>query len=78
MDKISINIEKDKQVLTFEVADYLHHESEHCKFEVFKNGEFVAGFEPDKQHYLHVCKNPGIVDEEILFLLADKIEAMNL
>ncbi|MEO6523257.1 MAG: hypothetical protein ABIN91_16365 [Mucilaginibacter sp.] len=78
MDNIKISIEKDKQILTFEVTDYVHHESEHCKFEAFRDGEFVVGFEPDNQRYLHVCKNPGILDEEVLYLIADKIEAMSL
>jgi hypothetical protein len=78
MDKHRLSIEKDEQVFHFEVADYIHHEHERCKFEVFQNGEFVAGFEPDAHEYLKICKNPGILDEEILYLIADKIEALNL
>lgn len=78
MDNISITIEKDKQSLNFVVRDFIHHKSEHCKFEVFQNEEFVAGFEPDAQAYLHLCKNPGILDEETLYLIADKIENLNL
>jgi hypothetical protein len=27
------------------------------------------------QEYLHICQNPGQVDEEILYLHADRIEA---
>lgn len=78
MKNIRLSIEKDSEVYRFEVTDYVHHESDHCKFEVFLHGMFVAGFEPDKHEYLRVCKNTGKVDEEILHLLADKLEAMNV
>ena len=77
MDKTKLNIEQDGQLLTFEVAEYLHHEDETCKFEVFQHGTFVAGFEPDKHKYLRICKNPGILEEEILYLIADKLEGLH-
>ncbi|MGZ3872424.1 MAG: hypothetical protein ACXVJD_05880 [Mucilaginibacter sp.] len=78
MEKFKISVSKDKEIFQFEVADYLHHEDGHCKFEVFQNGEFVAAFQPDSHEYLRICKNPGILDEEVLYLLADQIEAHNL
>jgi hypothetical protein len=78
MEKFSISVSRDTEVLTFEVADYLHHEGDKCKFEVYQQGVFVAGFEPDAHQYLHVCKNPGNVEEEVLHLIADKIESYNL
>lgn len=78
MELFKITVEKDDETLEFEVADFVHHESEQCKFEVYRAGQFVAGFEPDKHHFLHICKNPGKIDEEVLHLLADKIEALNL
>lgn len=78
MEKIRINIEKDKEILQFEVAEYLHHNGDRCKFDVFQDGEFVAAFAPDAQDYLHICKNPGILQEELLYLIADKIEALHI
>ena len=78
MELFKIAIEKDKETLEFEVADFVHHEGEQCKFEVYREGRMVAGFEPDKQQFLHICQNPGNIDEEILHLIADKIEALNL
>ena len=75
MDKFQISVIRDKETIDFEVLDYLHHEGERCKFEIFKNGEFIAGFEPDSHEYLRICKNPGMVEEELLYLIADKLEA---
>lgn len=74
MDKINISIAANKQVYSFEVADYPHHEHEHCKFEVFQDGRLVAGFDPDAQHMLHICNNQGQLPEEVLYLLADELE----
>ena len=76
LSKISIN--KDDEILNFEVADVIHHEGEQCKFEVYREGRMVAGFEPDRHEYLRICKNPGNIHEEVLHLIADKIEALNL
>lgn len=78
MKNIRISIEKDTEVYRFEITDYVHHEHSRCKFEVFLNGMFVAGFEPDNHEYLRVCKNTGTVDEEVLHLIADKLEATNV
>ncbi|QQL49211.1 hypothetical protein [Mucilaginibacter ginkgonis] len=76
MERFNITITHKKQVLDFEVADYLHHTDEHCKFEIYANGEFVASLEPDRHKHLYVCKDAGIVKPEILNLLADKLEAL--
>ncbi|RFZ84351.1 hypothetical protein DYU05_01620 [Mucilaginibacter terrenus] len=75
MERHKLTITKDKELYQFEVSDHPHHEREQCKFDVFKDGELVASFDPDEQHILHVCKNLGKVPEEVLHLLADKIEA---
>jgi hypothetical protein len=75
MENYPITISIDKGVHHFEVAEYLHHDEERCKYKVFENGVYVASFEPDTQDLLHICQNPGLVDEEILHLLADQIEA---
>lgn len=76
MEKHKITIVKDKEVLHFDVADYLHHDGERCKFEVYQDDRFVASFEPDPHHYLHVCKNAGVLDEETLHLIADQLELL--
>lgn len=76
MDKFEITVIKDKEVLRFDVADYLHNEEGHCKFEVFKEGEFVASFQPDTHHFLHICKNADVYDEETLHLIADQLELL--
>ena len=78
MEKFTINVSKDKEIYQFEVVDYPHHEGERCKFEVFRNGQYVAGFEPDAHEYLKICKNPGRLDPKVLYLLADQIEAYHL
>jgi hypothetical protein len=75
MENYSINISVDKQMHHFEVGEYLHHDGGSCKVKVFQEGKFVASFEPDDHSYLHICKNPGNIDESLLHLLADKIEA---
>ena len=78
MESIKLSIEQDGQLFKFDVAEYPHHKEEACRFEVFQNGAFVAGFEPDKHEYLRICRNPGILEEGILYLIADKLEALQL
>jgi len=74
MENYVITISKDKGVHHFEVGEYAHHDEAKCKFRVFENGVYVASFEPDAHDFLHICQNPGAIDEEILHLLADQIE----
>jgi hypothetical protein len=75
MEKFPVTISKDKDLHHFEVGEHPHHSGEGCKFRVFEDGVFVAAFEPDAHENLRICKNPGNLDEEILYLLADEIEA---
>ena len=75
MENYPITVSKDKEVHHFEVGEYLHHDGESCKYKVFENGQLVASFESDAHDFLHICQNPGGIDEEILHLLADQIEA---
>jgi hypothetical protein len=74
MENYAITVTIDKEVHAFEVGEYPHHQDEHCKYKVFENGVYVASFEPDSHDFLHICQNPGNVDEEVLHLLAEKIE----
>ena len=75
MENYPITITVDEEVHHFEVGEYPHHNEEQCKYKVFEQGVHVASFEPDTQDFLHICKNPGGIDEDVLHLLADQIEA---
>ena len=75
MENYPITVSKDKEIHHFEVGEYPHHDEERCKFKVFENGVYVASFEPYAQEFLHICQNPGGLDEELLYMLADQIEA---
>lgn len=79
MDKFQIEISKDDQQLAFDVIDYAHEEHDNrCKFEILKEGKLIASFEPDSRGFLHICKNCGVVDEQTLHLIADKLESIVL
>jgi hypothetical protein len=58
-----ITISNDKEVHHFEVAEYLDHDGENCKFCVFEGDEFVASFYPDEHLCLHICQNLTGMDE---------------
>lgn len=80
MEKFEISVSYNNENLHFEVKDFMHHEGEQCKFEIFKDERFIASFEPDSHphHHLHVCKNTGIFPDEVLHLIADRLELSNL
>ncbi|WGQ10689.1 hypothetical protein QG516_03345 [Pedobacter gandavensis] len=75
MENYPISICLDKQVQHFEVGEYLHHNGETCKVRVFQEGKLVVSFQPDDDNQLHVCQNPGELQEELLHVLMDQIEA---
>jgi hypothetical protein len=75
MENYSINITLDHEVHQFEIGEYLHHNGESCTVKVFQQGKMVASFAPDDRNFLHICQNPANIQEEILHLLADKLEA---
>jgi hypothetical protein len=75
MDNYPITISKGKKIHHFEVGEYVHHVEDKCKYRVFENGTYVASFTPDDHDFLYICENPGALEEEILHLLADQIEA---
>jgi hypothetical protein len=77
MENYPITINRDKEVYHFEVGEYLHHNGESCKVKVYQLGKLVASFEPDAYNYLHICQNPGRLEEDLLHLLADQIEALH-
>ena len=75
MENYSVSISLDKEIYHFEIGEYLHQNGEGCKVKVFQRGKLVASFEPDKNNFLHICQNPGKLQEELLHLLADQMEA---
>ena len=75
MENYTVTVSIDKEIHHFEIGEYLHHNGEQCKYKVYQQGKLVAGFEPDRQHILHICQNPAGLYEELLHLLADQIEA---
>jgi hypothetical protein len=49
-----------------------------CEYEVFSRSVLVAVFEPDENEYIHICRNAGGLDEEVIVQIADRIEAYYL
>ncbi len=78
MSSLIINIQSHNKKEVFEIKDYVHDENHRCKFEVFKEGEFVASFEPGRHGHLYVCKNTGKIDNEVLHSITAKLESYNL
>ncbi|NNU34818.1 hypothetical protein HK413_13530 [Mucilaginibacter sp. S1162] len=78
MEKFEISVTVDNTNEHFEVRDYMHHECEQCKYEIFKDGQFVGSFEPDNHKILHICKNPGVLPENTLHLIADQLEGFHI
>jgi hypothetical protein len=78
MERFEISIAVDKQNEHFEIRDYMHHDDEKCKYEIFKDGQFVGSLAPDNHKELHICKNPGVLPLSTLHLIADQLEGYNL
>ncbi|MDB5156514.1 MAG: hypothetical protein JWR50_1221 [Mucilaginibacter sp.] len=78
MEKFEISVLINNEHQHFEIRDYIHHDGEKCKYEIFKDGQFIGGFEPDHHKILHICKNPGIVPEDTLHLIAEQLEGYNI
>lgn len=75
MDNYAITIRYQQTVRHFEVGEYAHCHPDKCKYRVFENGAYVASFEPEEQSFLGTCQNAGGLDEALINLLADEIEA---
>lgn len=75
MENYLITVNNDKDIHRFEVGEYAHYEEDKCRYRIFENGTYVASFEPDALDFLHICQNPGKLDEQVLHLLAEQIEA---
>ncbi len=75
MENYPIAITVNKEARYFEIGEYVHQDEDKCKFRVFENAVYVASFTPDHLEILQICQNPGSIDEKILHLLAERIEA---
>lgn len=78
MEKFEISVTQNGQHHHFEIRDYMHHKEDQCKYEVYHDGQFIASFEPGSHRILNICKNPGIVQEDLLHLIAEQLESYNL
>ena len=80
MEKFEISVTQDNKNHHFEVFDYMHHNGEEgrCKYEVFEHGQFIGGFEPGEHRHLHICKDPGLVHESLLNLIAKQLERYHI
>jgi len=75
MENFSIKVDYAEETHQFVVGEYPHSDDERCKYRIYRDGAYVASFEPDRQNYLHVCQNVAGLDEELLDLVADYIES---
>ena len=79
MELFEISVSYKNENHHFEVRDYMHHDGDkQCKYELYKQGVFVASFEPGSHKHLHICKNAGVEEEELLDLVAEQIESYNI
>lgn len=74
MEKFDLHIKYNKQDLTLEVKEYLHHSHQRCKIEVYQDDKLLVSFNPDDHETLSLCQNPGALDNKLVHLIADKIE----
>lgn len=72
MEKFEIKVNGAEDVFYYEVQIL---RQERCAYQVYENGALVAVFEPDEEEFLHICDNPGGLDEEVIYQIGLKIEA---
>jgi len=72
MEKFNISVSRTGEVFHFQVVN---KGTDKCEYEVYVKDELVAVFEPNENEYIHICRNPGGLDEEIIVQIADRIEA---
>ena len=75
MEEFSINIVQESKPVHYRIVD---KQTDKCEFEVYFGEVLVAVFEPDEYEYIHICRNPGGLDEEVIVQIADQIEAYHL
>jgi len=72
MEEFSINIVQENKPVDYRIVD---KETDKCEFEVYLGDMLMAVFEPDENEYIHICRNPGGLDEEVMVQIADRIQA---
>ncbi|AMR33632.1 hypothetical protein A0256_20465 [Mucilaginibacter sp. PAMC 26640] len=77
MERFDIKIKQGKKEYDFEIREYMHHNGDKCKLEVYDQDELVASFNPDPHENFTVCKNPGNLDNTLLHLIADKLDHLS-
>lgn len=68
MEAFNISVDGDE----YQVMD---QQTDKCEYEVYFDRHLMAVFEPDEHEYIHICRNPGGLDEEVIVQIADRIEA---
>ena len=72
MEQFSIDINQQGRAFYYRIID---KETQPCEFEVHLGADLVAVFEPDEDQYIHICRNPAGLGQEVIMQLADRIEA---
>jgi hypothetical protein len=72
MEKFKIGVSGTDELCNFQVVN---NGADQCEYEVFAGNELVAVFESDENEYIHICRNPVGLDEEVIVQIADRIEA---
>jgi hypothetical protein len=75
MEKFEISVAGIDELFNFQVVN---NGADKCEYEVFAGDSLVAVFEPDENEYIHICRNPSGLDEEVIVQIADGIEAYYL
>jgi len=75
MEAFDISISRDNEIFHFKV---INQGRDCCEFEVFRDDRLVCTFEPNEDEYIRICRNQGGLDEEVVYLIADKIEQHHL
>jgi len=72
MEEFNISILQEDVSKAYRIVD---KQTDRCEFEVYLEQTLMAVFEPDENEYIHICRNPGGLDEEVIVQIADGIEA---
>ena len=72
MEKFEISVAGTNELFNFQVVN---KGTESCEYEVYAGNQLVAVFEPDEDENIHICQNPGGLDEEVIVGIANRIEA---
>ena len=78
MTLLTVDITTGTGIESFDIRDYVHDETHRCKLEVFRSGDFIASFQPDRYGHLHICKKTDKITDELLHKIAEQLETYNL